>query len=179
MMFRLHCAILLALASCSGSAGAALEAPGHKPIVFCADASPEGFDPSLWDSASTGNVTSQMFQGLVGFVRGTTTLEPQLATAWQIASDARTFTFTLRRGVRFHSTPYFQPTRELDADDVVFTFTRFVDPKTPFNRAFPATFIYPQSLGLAEMIEGIDKLDSHTVRFRLKSPNVTFRATSR
>ena len=174
MMFRLHCAILLALASCSGSARAALEAPGHKPIVFCADASPEGFDPSLWDSASTGNVTSQMFQGLVGFVRGTTTLEPQLATAWQIAPDARTFTFTLRRGVRFHSTPYFRPTRELDADDVVFTFTRFVDPKTPFNRAFPATFIYPQSLGLAEMIEGIDKLDSHTVRFRLKSPNVTF-----
>ena len=152
--------------------GAALAAA--KPLVFCADASPEGFDPSLWDSASTSNVTSQIFQGLAGFQRGGTQLEPQLATAWQVAPDAKTFTFTLRRGVKFHTTPYFTPTREFNADDVVFTFNRLIDPKTPYNRAFPATFVYPQSLGLGDMIEGIDKLDDHTVRFRLKAPNVTF-----
>ncbi len=170
MMRRpLLCALFALLC---GAASAA--APAAKPLVFCADASPEGFDPSLWDSASTSNVTSQIFQGLIGFVRGGTALEPQLATAWQIAPDAKTFTFTLRRGVRFHSTPYFTPTREFNADDVLFTFNRMIDAKTPFNRAFPATFIYPQSLGLAEMIEGIDKLDDHTVRFRLKAPNVTF-----
>ena len=34
--------------------------PG-KPIVYCADASPEGFDPALWDSSSTSNVTTQIF----------------------------------------------------------------------------------------------------------------------
>lgn len=174
MMFGALRAFLLGLAGASMAASAAPAAPGGKPLVYCADASPEGFDPSLWDSASTGNVTSQLFQGLVGFVRGTTTIEPQLATSWVISADAKTFTFTLRRGVRFHSTPYFTPTREFDADDVVFTFTRLVDPATPFNRAFPATFIYPQSLGLAAMIQGIDKLDPYTVRFRLKSPNVTF-----
>ena len=153
--------------------GAALAAPG-KPLVFCADASPEGFDPSLWDSASTSNVTSQIFQGLAGFVRGGTQLEPLLATGWQISPDARAFTFTLRRDVKFHATPYFTPTRDFNADDVLFTFNRLIDPKTAFNRAFPATFIYPQSLGLADMIEGIDKLDATTVRFRLKAPNVTF-----
>ena len=152
--------------------GAALAAA--KPLVFCADASPEGFDPSLWDSASTSNVTSQIFQGLAGFQRGGTQLEPQLATAWQVTPDAKTFTFTLRRGVKFHTTPYFTPTREFSADDVIFTFTRLIDPKAPYNRAFPATFVYPQSLGLGDMIEGIDKLDNHTVRFRLKAPNVTF-----
>jgi peptide/nickel transport system substrate-binding protein/dipeptide transport system substrate-binding protein len=80
-----------------------------KPLVYCADASPEGFDPSRWDSASTSNVTSQMFNGLVGFVRGTTTLKPELASAWQISPDAKTFTFTLRSGVPFHRTPYFTP----------------------------------------------------------------------
>ena len=89
--------------------GAAVSA---KPLVYCADASPEGFDPSLWDSTSTSNVTSQLFNGLVGFERGTTTLKPELATSWQIAPDAKTFTFMLRRGVKFHSTPYFTPTRE-------------------------------------------------------------------
>ena len=165
----LFCALLTSLC---GAANAA--APAAKPLVFCADASPEGFDPSLWDSASTSNVTSQIFQGLIGFVRGGTALEPQLATSWLIAPDAKTFTFTLRRGVKFHSTPYFTPTREFNADDVLFTFNRLIDPKTPYNRAFPATFVYPQSLGLADMIEGIDKIDDYTVRFRLKAPNVTF-----
>jgi peptide/nickel transport system substrate-binding protein/dipeptide transport system substrate-binding protein len=145
-----------------------------KPLVYCADASPEGFDPSLWDSSSTSNVTRQIFNGLVGFVRGTTQLKPELASAWQIAPDAKTFTFTLRRGVRFHSTPYFTPTREMNADDVIFTFTRMTDPEQAFHRAYPVPYVYAQSLGLAEMIAGIDRIDEHTVRFRLKTPNVTF-----
>ena len=44
------------------------------------DASPEGFDPALWDSASTSNVTTQIFQGLVGYQRGSAELVPELAT---------------------------------------------------------------------------------------------------
>ena len=171
MLSRPLCALLMS--TCAVAASPTAAAPA-KPLVFCADASPEGFDPSLWDSASTSAVTTQIFQGLAGFVRGSTVLEPQLATSWQIAPDAKTFTFTLRRGVKFHSTPYFTPTREFNADDVLFTFNRLVDPKLPFNRAFPATFVYPQSLGLGEMIEGIDKLDDQRVRFRLKAANVTF-----
>ena len=164
MLIRL---LLSAVLSCCIAAQA-------KPLVYCADASPEGFDPSLWDSASTSNVTSQMFSGLLGFVRGSTTLKPELATAWQISPDAKTFTFTLRRGVKFHSTPYFTPTRAMNADDVLFTFLRMTDPKHPFNLAFPANYVYAQSLGLAEMIDGIDRVDELTVRFRLKTPNVTF-----
>ncbi|MDH4062240.1 MAG: ABC transporter substrate-binding protein, partial [Aquincola sp.] len=145
-----------------------------KPLVYCTDASPEGFDPSLWDSTSTSNVTSQIFNGLLSFERGTTRLQPELATAWRIAPDAKTFTFTLRRGVKFQSTPYFTPAREFNADDVIFTFGRMTDPAHPFHQAFPATYVYAQSLGLAAMIEGIDRIDDHHVRFRLTSPNVTF-----
>lgn len=164
-----------------------------KPLVYCADASPEGFDPGLWDSASTNIVSAQMFDGLLGFKRPTTELMPKLATSWEISPDAKSFTFHLRPGVKFHSTPWFKPTRPLNADDVLFTFTRFIDPNTPderraapsssaplgglgaqFNKAFPAVFVYPQNLGLAKLIDGIDKVDDLTVRFRLKQPNVTF-----
>ncbi len=145
-----------------------------KPLVYCADSSPEGFDPGLWDSAGTNNTTTQMFQGLIGFKRGGTDLEPQLATSWTVSGDAKTFTFNLRKGVRFHKTPYFTPTREFSADDVLFTYGRFTQPKHPFNLAFPALFIYPQNLGLGELIEKIEKLDAHTVRFVLRHPNVTF-----
>jgi ABC-type transport system substrate-binding protein len=145
-----------------------------KPLVYCADASPEGFDPALWDSSSTSNVTTALFQGLVAFKRGGAELQPELATAWVVSPDATTFTFTLRKGVKFHTTPYFTPTRDMNADDVVFSFTRLINPKLPFNVAFAATFVYPQSLGLAQMIVAIDKLGEHEVRFRLREPNVNF-----
>jgi peptide/nickel transport system substrate-binding protein/dipeptide transport system substrate-binding protein len=162
-------ALLALLALTSPCAQAA-----SKPLVYCADASPEGFDPSLWDSSSTANVTTQMFQGLLRFRRGGAELLPQLATAWTVSPDARTFTFTLRSDVAFHTTPYFTPTRSFNADDVLFTFTRLTDPRLPFNQAFPATFIYPQSLGLGAMIAGIDRLGDHEVRFRLHKANVNF-----
>ncbi len=165
---------MLARLFVTGLLACAAPAFAAKPLVYCADASPEGFDPALWDSSSTANVTSQIFQGLLAFKRGTGTLQPQLATAWVVSPDARTFTFTLRRGVRFHTTAYFTPTRELNADDVVFSFTRLIDPQLPFNRAFPATFVYPQSLGLAQMVAGIDRLGDHEVRFRLHRGNVNF-----
>ena len=145
-----------------------------KPLVYCADASPEGFDPALWDSSSTSNVTTALFQGLVAYRRGMSTMVPELATAWTVSPDARTFTFTLRRGVAFHTTPYFTPTREFNADDVMFSFTRLIDAKLPFNVAFPATFVYPQSLGLTEMIAGVDRVGDFEVRFRLHKPNVNF-----
>lgn len=153
-------------------AGAAVAAP--KPLVYCSESSPEGFDPGLWDSLSTSAVTTQILQGLVAFERGTSALKPALATQWVVSPDARTFTFTLRRGVKFHTTPYFSPTRDFNVDDVLFTFGRFIQPDHPFNRAFPATFINPESLGLAKAIAGIDRVDDYTLRFRLHAPNVTF-----
>jgi len=161
------------------AAGAALLiglAVQAKPLVYCSDASPEGFDPGLWDSASTNTVTHQIFQGLVAFKRGGTGLEPSLATRWEIAPDARSITFELRRGVRFQTTAFFKPSREFNADDVLFTFGRFIDAQHEFNKAFPANFIYPSNLGLARLIAGIDKLDEHHVRFRLHQPNVTLLA---
>ena len=145
-----------------------------KPLVYCADASPEGFDPGLWDSSSTANVTSQMFQGLLQFEPGGTQLQPLLATAWTMSADAKTFRFQLRPGVQFHETPRFKPTRTLSADDVVFTFRRLIDPTTPFNQAYPAVFVYPQSLGLAKQIVAIEKRGPLEVEFRLAEPNVTF-----
>ncbi len=165
---------VLAVALTLGGTGGAWAAPAAKPLVYCAEASPEGFDPALWDTSSTSNVTRQIFQGLLAFKRGTAQLQPELATAWRVTPDARSFDFTLRRGVAFHRTPYFAPTREFNADDVVFSFTRLVDPQLPFNKAFPATFIYPQSLGLAGMVESVEKLGPYEVRFRLKRPNVHF-----
>ena len=163
---------LLMLATAAASAQATL--PVGKPIVYCSEASPEGFDPGLWDSTSTNNAVRQMFQGLLGFERGGTALVPRLAERWTVSQDARVFTFSLRRGVRFHSRAWFTPSREFNADDVLFTFGRFLDPSHPFNKALPGNFIYPNNLGLAKLVQQLEKLDDHTVRFTLREPNVVF-----
>jgi len=147
-----------------------------RPLVFCAEASPEGFDPGMWDSQTTNTVSNQIFQGLLAFKRGTTEVVPSLAESYEVSPDATSFTFHLRHGVRFQTRPWFKPTREFNADDVLFTFTRLVDPTTSFNKAFPVNFVYPNNLGLAKLLAGIDKLDDHTVRFRLSKPNVVFAA---
>lgn len=168
--------LLLTRAALAAAALLVTLAVQAKPLVYCADASPEGFDPGMWDSQSTNTASNQMFQGLLAFKRGTTELVPRLAQSYEISADAKSFTFKLRPGVKFHKTAWFTPTRALNADDVLFTFGRFVNPEHPFNKAFPANFVYPQNLGLAKLIEGIDKLDPMTVRFRLKTPNVTFAA---
>ncbi|HEY4080870.1 MAG TPA: ABC transporter substrate-binding protein [Burkholderiaceae bacterium] len=147
-----------------------------RPLVYCAESSPEGFDPGMWDSQGTNTVSKQIFQGLLAFKRGSTELEPSLALSWDIAPDAKTLTFHLRHGVWFQTTPNFKPTREFNADDVLFTFNRFLEPTLPFNKAFPANFVYANNLGLSKLVEGIDKLDDATVRFRLREPNVAFAA---
>jgi len=175
MMDRVYarCVFCFFLSLCSLVQAQATEAAG-KVLVYCADASPEGFDPAMWDSSSTGNVTSAIFQGLLSTRRGGSELVSDLATAWTVSADAKTFTFTLRKGVKFHSTAYFTPTRDFNADDVMFSFLRLIDARQPFNLAFPVTFVYPQSLGLTAMIAGIDRLGDHEVRFRLHQPNVNF-----
>jgi peptide/nickel transport system substrate-binding protein/dipeptide transport system substrate-binding protein len=173
-MKRAFAVLASALSFCAASALLMSPAAQARPLVYCADSSPEGFDPGMWDSQGTNTISKQMFQGLLAFKRGTTALEPALAESYEISPDARAITFHLRHGVSFQTTSYFKPTREFDADDVMFTFTRFIDPNTAFNKAFPANFVYPNNMGLAKALEGIDRLDAYTVRFRLKAPNVAF-----
>jgi len=87
---------------------------------------PLGNDPATLDPARISDVYSrsvseQIFDGLVQFDQ-TLTIAPALAKFWRASRDGLTWTFTLRPGVKFHHG------REVTADDVVFSFTRLLDP---------------------------------------------------
>src|SRR5688500_8902583 len=111
-------ATLLAATGHSGAASA-------KTLVYCSEGSPEGFDPGLYTAGTTFDASSRpVYNRLVEFKPGTTELEPGLAESWEVSDDGLEYTFKLRPGVKFQTTEFFTPTRDMNADDVVFSFQR-------------------------------------------------------
>ena len=99
-----------------------------KTLVYCSEGSPEGFNPQLFTSGTTYDASSvPIYNRLVEFKTGTTELVPGLAEKWDVSADGKTYTFHLRNGVKWQTTKDFKPTREFNADDVVFSFERQLD----------------------------------------------------
>ncbi|MHC8348815.1 ABC transporter substrate-binding protein [Pseudomonas sp. RT4P38] len=144
-------------------------------LVFCSEGSPAGFDPGQYTTGTDFDASAEtMFNRLTQFERGGTAVIPGLATKWDISDDGLSYTFHLREGVKFHTTPFFKPTREFNADDVLFTFNRMIDKNDPFRKAYPTEFPYFTDMGMDTNITKIDKVDDHTVKFTLKEVDAAF-----
>ena len=137
-------------------------------LTVCTEASPDGFDVAQ----STSTVTSDaaglaIYDQLLRFKPGTAELAPGLVERWETGADGRQLTLFLRRGVQFHATPWFTPTREMNADDVVFSLQRQHDPKSPWRAAARTGFISWGARNLDQTVKAIEKLDANTVRLTL------------
>jgi len=146
----------------------AMAAPSAAEVVVRAGSlrEPEGIDPAKsWDDTSAFFVNN-IFDTLVRFNPKTAQIEPSLAVSWETSPDGRTWTFQLRRGVRFHDhTP-------LDADAVVYTFFRQMDPANQ-NRQHD----FPLFTDIFTFLKTVRKLGSHQVQFILSEPFFPFLAT--
>ncbi|MDH1730621.1 ABC transporter substrate-binding protein [Pseudomonas chengduensis] len=146
-------------------------------LVVCSEASPEGFDIVQYTAATTADATAEtLFERLVAFAPGSTEIVPALAESWEIADDGLSYTFTLRKGVKFHANKDFTPSRTFNADDVLWSFQRQLDPVHPWHKLSLRGFPYAEAMGLAQLIERVEKLDEHRVRFVLKHPEAPFLA---
>ena len=144
-------------------------------LVFCSEGSPAGFDPGQYTTGTDFDASAEtIFNRLSQFERGGTAVEPGLATSWDVSPDNLTWTFHLRDGVKFHTTPYFKPTREFNADDVLFTFNRMLDKDMPFRKAYPTEFPYFTDMGMDKNIAKVEKIDDKTVKFTLNSVDAAF-----
>ncbi|MEB0077852.1 ABC transporter substrate-binding protein [Pseudomonas sp. CCI3.2] len=147
-------------------------------LSVCTEASPEGFDVVQYNSLTTTNASADVLMNrLVEFDAQNGKVVPSLAEQWNISADGLTYTFKLRSGVKFHHTDYFNPTRELTADDVLFSFQRMLDPTNPWHKIAQSGFPHAQSMQLPALIKHIDAPDAHTVRFTLDHSDSTFLAT--
>jgi oligopeptide transport system substrate-binding protein len=130
-----------------------------------------GNDPATLDPASLTDVygravVSQVFDGLVQFDANLKPL-PALAEFWEASRDGRTWTFTVRRGVTFHHG------REVTAHDVVYSFTRLLDPE----RRLPVAELFRRIQGATEFmqgktqsVQGLTTVDRYTLQLVLEEP---------
>src|SRR5712691_1669925 len=125
---------------------------------------PPHFDPHLTIAPFTHWVLSFVYSRLVrhkvgaDVQPGTFIVEPDLAERWDTPDDT-TYVFHLRQGVKWHNKPPVNG-RELVAEDVKFTFDRFLAEK-----ANPLRY-------LLESVDRIEVVDHYTVKFLLKEPYV-------
>ncbi|NQD92023.1 ABC transporter substrate-binding protein [Pseudomonas sp. CrR25] len=147
-------------------------------LSVCTEASPDGFDVVQYNSLTTTNASADVLMNrLVEFDATRGTLLPSLAQSWTVSEDGLSYSFQLRPGVKFHRTAYFSPGRALNADDVLFSFQRMLDPAHPWHSVAPSGYPHAQSMQLPTLIKRIDKLDAHNLRFTLTRPDATFLAT--
>ena len=159
----------------AGLMAAAPFAQAATNLVFCSEGSPAGFDPGQYTTGTDFDASAEtMFNRLTQFERGGTAVIPGLATNWDVSPDGLTYTFTLRDGVKFHTTSYFKPTRTFNADDVLFTFNRMINKDDPFRKAYPTEFPYFTDMGMDTNIKNIEKVDDHTVKFTLGTVDAAF-----
>ena len=150
------------------------QAAEKKSLVFCSEGSPAGFDTAQYTTATDNDAAEPLYNRLVEFEKGETNVVPGLATKWDISDDGLTYTFHLREGVKFHSNKEFKPTRDFNADDVLFTFNRMLDPDHPFRKAYPTEFPYFNGMSLNKNIAKVAKTDAHTVVMTLNTVDAAF-----
>ena len=146
-----------------------------KPLVVCTEASPEGFDIVQYTTAVTADASAEtILNRLADFKPGTTDVEPALAERWNISPDGLEYTFYLRPGVKFHTTDYFKPTRTLNADDVIWSFQRQLDPNHPWHDKSLVGYPYFESMGFKNLLKSVEKVDDMTVKITLNHAESPF-----
>ncbi|WP_172328967.1 ABC transporter substrate-binding protein [Mangrovicoccus sp. HB161399] len=165
-------AAVSALALCAAAPVAA------KTFIYCSEASPEGFDPAPYTAGTTFDASAHpIYSRLVEFKKGTTEIEPGLAESWEVSEDGTEITFHLRQGVKWQSNDVFAPSREFNADDVIFSFDRQGNADNPMHGYLPGiSYEYFSAMEMGDLIASIEKIDDYTVKFVLTRPEAPFMA---
>ena len=128
-------------------------------------------DPAIGYDWVNWSMIKSIFSRLMDYKPGTSELVPSLAESYDISRDGLTYTFRLRKGVKFHNG------RELVAQDVKYSIERTNNPRTES----PGAGFYDMIAGMeaykkgkAREVKGVKVLDPSTIQFTLARPDATF-----
>ena len=166
MRRRITVAVLLPFLLALAVPAAYAQTPKRGGVLRIAEREAPGLDPHLSISFLTHSFVSLTYSQLVRFPNGPEqkhpadfSILPDLAERWTVSKDGKVYTFSLRKGVRFHNKPPVNG-REVVAEDVKYSLERFMA-KSGFKERF-------------EPVQAIDVVDKYTVRIMLKEPYAPF-----
>ncbi|MDD7426015.1 MAG: ABC transporter substrate-binding protein, partial [[Actinobacillus] rossii] len=162
-------------------------------LVYCTHATGFSFNPQTADAGTSMNVvTEQIYNKLFELKTNSSQVEPSLAQSYEFSEDGKVLTIYLRKGVKFHRTPWFIPSRDFNADDVVFSINRVLghntslpefssEPTESTNRQYQifyslakkTRFPYFESIKLNQKIERVESADPYTVKIFLVKPDAS------
>jgi len=155
-------AISAALAVSLAWAAPALAAGGVLRARMNADI--RSTDPGTNRDANTDGVIAHVVEGLVAF-REDTSIGPMLAESWDVSDDGKTYTFHLRKGVKFHNGAI------MTSADVAWSLKRWLDPATQWRCLSEFS-----DKGITKIL-GVEAPDPQTVTIRLERPTALFLGT--
>ena len=95
-----------------------------------------------------------IYESLVRRDNKTLEIVPQLAESWEISEDKLTFTFKIKKNIKWHDGKPFT------SEDIVFSYNKIMDPKVDSARL----------KAYYQEIEKVEAIDSHTVKFTYARP---------
>lgn len=152
------------LAGCGGGNKQATSgnATAPKTLIYAQGSDPRGLDPAYVDDGESAKIIVNVYEGLLQYKKGSTEVEPCLATEWKISDDGKEYTFKLRQGVKFHDgTPF-------NADAVKFNIERQIPPQAKDDMPYASFTFGP--------VQKVEKVDEYTVKVILKEPYTPFLA---
>jgi dipeptide transport system substrate-binding protein len=145
-----------------------------KTLVYCSEGSPENFSPGVNTTGTSFDVNEHIYDNIVDFERGGTQVVPGLAEKWDISADGTVYTFHIRKNAKFHSNKNFKPTRNVNADDIVFMIERQWKEDNPYFKVTSPNHSYFTDMGMPALLKSVEKVDEYTVRITLNRPEAPF-----
>jgi len=132
------------------------------PPVYASAPDPRGID------------SRHVFDRLVEYDRRSGKIVPGLATQWDVSPDGLIYTFTLRKHVNFQSAYGYSPERAFNADDVLFTFSRYIIEDHPFRDTKGPYVSDYKTVDMPSVIASVTRQDTYQIRFTLSVPHKKF-----
>lgn len=170
-LFSLLAAVFVS--GCSSGGGFSKRESDTKTNVFRYPivTNPTSLDPAIVQDGDTIDALQQVYECLVQWDENSRPV-PNLAERWDVSEDGTTYTFHLKKGVKFHSG------REMKADDVKWSIERAC--AKDFNSATAGTYlsdivgVREKLAGKADEISGLKVVDESTIEMKIDKPRAYF-----
>ncbi len=149
-----------AASGAAASAQTTTKSRAQDTLIYAQGADPRGLDPALVDDGESAKIMVNIYEGLLKYNKDSTQVEPCLAESWDVSPDGLTYTFHLKKGVKF------QDGTDFNAAAVKTNIDRQLPPKVTEDMSY-ASFVFGA-------VKDVEVVDDNTVKVNMKTACTPF-----